>query len=161
MASFDVVSKVDMQEVDNAVNQARKEIGTRYDFRGTKCEIQFDKKSITLLADDQMKLQAMTEILNQRMAKRGIGVRSLEYKEAEASIGGSLRQVIEIKQGISSDDGKKIVNLIKEKGFKKVSAQIQDDQVRVNGPKRDDLQSVIAVLKSDIPLDLQFVNFKE
>jgi len=161
MPSFDVVSKVDMQEVDNAVNQARKEIGTRYDFRGTKCEIQFDKKSITLLADDKMKLQAMTEILNQRMSKRGIGVRSLDYKEAESSMGGSFRQLIEIKQGISSDDGKKIVKLIKDKGFKKVSAQIQQDQVRVNGPKRDDLQAVIAVLKSDIPLDLQFVNFKD
>lgn len=161
MPSFDVVSKVDMQEVDNAVNQARKEIGTRYDFRGTKCEIQFDKKSITLLADDKMKLQAMTEILNQRMSKRGISVRSLDFKDPEDSLGGSLRQLIEIKQGISTEDGKKICKLIKDKGFKKVSAQIQQDQVRVTGPKRDDLQSVIATLKSDIPLDLQFVNFKD
>ena len=161
MPSFDAVSKVDMQEVDNAVNQAKKEIGTRYDFRGTKCEIILETESITLAADDKMKLQAMTEILNQKMVKRGIGVRSLEYKEPETATGGSLRQKIMIKQGISTEDGKKIVKLIKEKGLKKIQAQIQQDQVRVTGPKRDDLQAVIAILKSEVELELQFVNFKD
>ena len=161
MPSFDVVSKVDMQEVDNAVNQARKEIATRYDFRGTKCTIEFDKTSITLLADDKMKLQAMNEILNQKMVKRGVGVRSLDYKDAESSMGESLRQKIEIKQGISTEDAKKIVKHLKDQGLKKVSASIQGDQVRVTGPKRDDLQAAIAALKSGIQLELQFVNFKD
>lgn len=161
MPSFDVVSKVDMQEVDNAINQARKEIDTRYDFRGAKCEIEFDKKAIVLRASDKMKLQAMTEILNQKMSKRGVGVRSLDFKEPEAGTGDSLRQTIEIKQGISTDDAKKIVKLIKEQGLKKVQAQIQGDQVRVTGPKRDDLQAAIAVMKQGVDLELQFVNFKD
>ncbi|MFN8389646.1 MAG: YajQ family cyclic di-GMP-binding protein [Bdellovibrionota bacterium] len=161
MPTFDVVSKVDMQEVDNAVNQARKEIGTRYDFRGTKCSIELENNGITLLADDKMKLQAMTEILNQKMVKRGVGVRSLDFKEPETASGDSLRQQIEIKQGISTDDARKIVKLVKELNLKKVSAQIQGDQVRVNGPKRDDLQAVIAMLKQSANLELQFVNFKD
>ncbi|MBP9837415.1 MAG: YajQ family cyclic di-GMP-binding protein [Proteobacteria bacterium] len=161
MPSFDVVSKVDMQEVDNAINQVKKEIDTRYDFKGTKCEIKLEKDTITLHASDKMKLQAMTEILNQKMVKRGIGVRSLDYKDVEDASLGSLRQKVEIKQGISQEDGKKITKLIKELNMKKVSAQIQGDQVRVNGPKRDDLQTAIAALKSGIELELQFVNFKD
>ena len=161
MPSFDVVSRVDMQEVDNAVNQARKEIDTRYDFRGAKCSIDFDKESIILAASDKMKLQAMTDILNQKMVKRGVGVRSLDYKEPESAMGGSLRQKIELKQGISSDDAKKIVKLIKEKNLKKIQAQIQQDQIRVTGPKRDDLQAVISILKAEVALELQFVNFKD
>ena len=161
MPSFDAVSKVDMQEVDNAVNQVRKEIGTRYDFRGTKCSIELDKTGITLLADDKMKLQAMTDILNQKMVKRGVGTRALDFKEIESAMGESLRQRIDIKQGISTDDARKLVKLIKDQGLKKVTAQIQGDQVRVNGPKRDDLQNVIAILKQDGNLELQFVNFKD
>jgi uncharacterized protein YajQ (UPF0234 family) len=108
-----------------------------------------------------MKLQAMTEILNQKMVKRGVGVRSLDFKEPETASGDSLRQQIEIKQGISTDDARKIVKLVKELNLKKVSAQIQGDQVRVNGPKRDDLQAVIAMLKQSANLELQFVNFKD
>ncbi len=161
MPSFDVVSRIDMQEVDNALNQAKKEIGTRYDFRGTKCEIEFKDEKIILHADDKLKLSAMTEILNQKMVKRGVGVRSLDYKEVESASGGTLRQNIELKQGISTDDAKKISKLIKDKNLKKVSAQIQGDQVRVNGPKRDDLQAVIAILKAEVDLELQFVNFKD
>lgn len=162
MPSFDVVSKVDMQEVDNAINQTRKEIETRYDFRGSKSKIEFDKEQITLHADDDMKLKAITEILNQKMIKRGVGVRALDYKEAEEATGGSLRQIVIIKQGINQDSGRNIVKIIKNLGIKKVQAQIQDDQVRVTGPKRDDLQAVIAGLKQEVKdLDLQFVNFRE
>ena len=161
MPSFDVVSRVDMQEVDNAVNQARKEIATRYDFRSGKSEIQFDKKAITLIADDKMRLEAMVEILNQKMVKRGIGIRSLEYKEPEGASGMMLRQSVELKQGISTDDGRKIVKTIKDAKLKKIQAQIQDDQVRVTAPKRDDLQEAIKLLKAEIELELQFVNFKD
>lgn len=162
MPSFDVVSKVDMQEVDNAINQTRKEIETRYDFRGSKSKIEYDKEQITLHADDEMKLKAITEILNQKMIKRGVGIRALDYKEAEEATGGSLRQIVMIKQGINQDSGRNIVKIIKNLGIKKVQAQIQDDQVRVTGPKRDDLQAVIAGLKQEVKdLDLQFVNFRE
>lgn len=161
MPSFDVVSKVDMQEVDNAVNQVKKELGNRYDFRGSKSEITLDKESITLVAEDNMKLQAMTEILNQKIAKRGVGIRALDYKDPEEATGMSVRQKVLIKQGISQDDGKKIVKLIKEEKLKKIQAQIQQDQVRVTGPKRDDLQEVIALLKDKVDLELQFVNFKD
>lgn len=161
MPSFDVVSQVDMQEVDNAVNQAKKEIGTRYDFRGSKSSIDFDKSAITLNAEDKMKLQAMTDILNQKMVKRGIGVRALDYKEPEEANMGSIRQKIDIRQGISQDDARKIVKTIKDKKLKKVQAQIQQDQVRVQGPSRDNLQDVIAILKEEVDLELQFVNFKD
>lgn len=161
MPSFDVVSRVDMQEVDNAVNQTRKEITTRYDFKNSKSSIELGENSITLIADDKLKLQALTDILNQKMSKRGVGVRSLDYKEAETASGGTLRQKIDIKQGISGDDARKITKLIKEQNIKKLSTQIQDDQVRVTGHKRDDLQQVIRLLKEKIDLELQFVNFKE
>lgn len=165
MPSFDVVSKVDMQEVDNAVNQVRKEISTRYDFRNSKSSVDFDKtankESITINADDKMKLSAITDMLNQKMVKRGVGVRALDYQEEEQAMGGSIRQKVLIKQGIKTEDGKKINKLIKELGLKKVSSQIQQEQVRVNGPSRDDLQTVIRVLKEKIELELQFVNFKD
>lgn len=163
MPSFDVVSKVDLQEVDNAVNQVIKEIGNRYDFRGSKSSIELDKKelTITVVADDKMKLKSITEILNEKIAKRGVGVRALDYQEPKDASLGSLRQVVKIKQGISQDDAKEMVKKIKAANFKKVSAQIQGDQVRVTAPKKDELQQVIALLKSQVNLELQFVNFKD
>lgn len=163
MPSFDVVSRVDVQELDNAFNQALKEVQTRYDLKNSKSTIELDKKELvmTLLADDKMKLQALTDILNQRLAKRGIGLRSLDYKDVEDASGGTLRQKVVVKQGISTEDGREIVKLVKELGLKKVQAQIQQDQVRVTGPKRDDLQEAIAGLKKFPKLELQFVNFKE
>ena len=161
MPSFDVVSKVDMQEVDNAVNHTRKEIENRYDFRGSKSKLELDKESITITADDDMKLKAMQEILSQKCVKRGVGVRSLDFKEPEKAGGMMVRQKVMIKQGISQDDGRLIVKTIKDAGLKKIQAQIQQDQVRVTGPKRDDLQAVIQLLKENIKLDLQFVNFKD
>ena len=161
MPSFDVVSKVDMQEVDNAVNQTKREIENRYDFRGSKSKVELDNDSITITADDDMKLKAMQEILSQKCSKRGVSVRSLDFKEPEKAGGMMLRQKIMIKQGISQDDGRLIVKTIKDAGLKKIQAQIQQDQVRVTGPKRDDLQAVIQLLKENIKLDLQFVNFKD
>ena len=161
MPSFDVVSRVNMQEVDNAVNQVKKEIGHRYDFRNSKSTIELDDTSITILADDNMKLSAMRDILSEKMAKRGVGLRSLDFAEPEAASLGFVRQKITIKQGISTDDGKKIVKLIKDANVKKVQAQIQQDQVRVTGQKRDDLQAVIRMLKESVELELQFVNFKD
>jgi uncharacterized protein YajQ (UPF0234 family) len=161
MPSFDVVSRVDMQEVDNAVNQVIREMQQRYDFKNSKSSVEFDKKAIILHAEDKMKLRAMTEMLNEKIAKRGVGVKALDYKDPEEATGGTYRQQVEIKQGISTDDGKKIAKMIKEANLKKVQAQIQGDQVRVTGPKRDDLQEVIQLLKTNVNLELQFVNFKD
>ena len=161
MPTFDVVSEVDMQEVDNAINQARKEISTRYDFKGSSSSIEWEKTTITLNADDKMKLSALEEILKQKLSKRGIGPRALDFKEPEKSSGDGLRQLVEIRQGIAIEDARKIVKLIKDKKLKKVQAQIQSDQVRVSGPKRDDLQGVIAILKEEVDLELQFINFRD
>lgn len=161
MPSFDVVSQINQQEVDNAVNQALREIEHRYDFKNSKSTIEYDKKNITLLADDDMKLKALKQILSEKMAKRGVGLRALDFKTPESGAGGSLRQKVEIKQGISQDDGRMIVKLIKEQGLKKVQAQIQQDQVRVLGPKKDDLQTVMTLLREKVELELQFVNFKD
>ena len=162
MPSFDVVSKVDMQEVDNAVNQAKKEVATRYDLKNSKSSIELDKTSIILLAEDNMKLKALVEILSQKAAKRNIGLRSLDFQEPEKAGGDSLRQRVLIKQGISVDNGRKMVKLIKDMKLKKVQAQIQDEQLRVSGPKRDDLQQVISLLKKEITnLELQFVNYRD
>lgn len=161
MPSFDVVSQINLQEVDNAVNQALKEIEHRYDFKNSKSTIEYDKKNITLLADDDMKLKALKQILSEKMAKRGVGLRSLDFKTPESGAGNSLRQKVDLKQGISQDDGRMIVKLIKEQGLKKVQAQIQQDQVRVLGPKKDDLQAVMTLLREKVELELQFVNFKD
>lgn len=164
MPSFDIVSEVNLQEVDNAINQVRKEIGTRYDFKGSIAEIKFTEKDskLEILADDKMKLQALVEILNQKMSKRGISLKSLDYKDPEKASGDALRQTVILKQGISTDDGRKLVKKIKELPVKKVQAQIQDDQVRVTAPKRDDLQEVIQALKASVDdIDLQFTNFRD
>ncbi len=161
MPSFDVVSQVDMQEIDNAVNQAKRELEHRYDFRGSKSKIEFDRKNITLTGDDDMKLKAMKEILNQKMVKRNIGLKSLVYKDPESAAGTMLKQQIEITQGISTEKAREIVKKIKDLKLKKVQAQIQGEQVRVSGPKRDTLQEIIQMLKSEINLELQFVNFKD
>lgn len=162
MPSFDVVSTVDMQEVDNAVNQTKKEIATRYDFRGSKSKIEHEKNTITMLSEDSLKLKAMKEILSQKMVKRGVGMRALDFKEPEKAGGDMQRQIVEVKEGISTEQGRKIVKLIKDEKLKKVQSQIQQDQVRVSGPKRDVLQDVIAFLKEKITdIELQFVNFRD
>jgi cyclic-di-GMP-binding protein len=161
MPSFDVVSKVDLQEVDNAVNQVKKEIGTRYDFKSKKCSIELEKKEIVIAAENKLLHEAMVQMLKEKATKRGIGVRSFDFKEPEVATGGTLRQKVLLKEGISTEDGKKIVKIIKESGIK-VQAQIQDLQVRVTGKKRDELQEVIATLKQQVTdLELQYVNMKD
>lgn len=162
MPSFDVVSQVDLQEIDNAMNQTKKEIATRYDFKGLLAEIEIEDKKITIKASDKMKLEAINEILRQKMSKRGISPKALKFEEAEKASGDTLRQVVIIQEGISTEQGKKIAKLIKEQNLKKIQAQIQGDQVRISGPKRDDLQLAIAVLKEKIDdMALQFVNFRD
>ncbi|MRR34336.1 YajQ family cyclic di-GMP-binding protein [bacterium] len=161
MPSFDIVSKVDMQEVDNAVNQAVKEIGQRYDFKGSKSEVTLEKDSIKILADDDFRLKAIVDILQSKFIKRAISPKALQYGKAETASGGMVRQIVTIQQGISKEKGKEVVAVIKEAKLK-VQGQIQDDQVRVTGKNRDDLQEAIRTLKGkDLGIELQFVNFRD
>jgi len=161
MPSFDIVSKVDMQEVDNAVNQTVKEIAQRYDFKGSKSEISQEKDTIKVLADDDFKLKAVIDILQSKFLKRGISIKALQYGKAENASGGMVRQIITIQQGVSKERGKEIIAAIKETKLK-VQAQIMEDQVRVTGKNRDDLQETIALLKGkDLGIEMQYVNFRE
>jgi cyclic-di-GMP-binding protein len=161
MPSFDIVSKVDMQEVDNAVNQTIKEISQRYDFKGSKCEVTQETDAVKILADDDFRLKAIIEILQSKFIKRGISVKALQYGKAENASGGMVRQIITIQQGVSKEKGKEINSVIKESKLK-VQSQIQDDQVRVTGKNIDDLQEVIRILKGkDLDIELQFVNFRQ
>ena len=161
MPSFDIVSKVDMQEVDNAVNQAIKEIGQRYDFKGSKCQITPEKDSVKILADDDYKLKAVVDVLQSKFLKRSISIKALQYGKVEPASGGMVRQIITVQQGISKEKAKEITTAIKESKLK-VQAQIQDDQVRVIGKNRDDLQEAIQLLKGkDMDVEMQFTNFRE
>ncbi len=158
--SFDVVSEVDMQEVDNAVNQAKKEIGTRYDFRGSKAEISFEGDTIKIIGDDEYKLNAIIDVLKGKMVKRNVAIKNLDYGKVEPAAGATVRQIITIKKGITKENAKEVVKAIKNMKIK-VQASIQEDQVRVSGKDKDDLQAVIQMLKQlDIPVELQFVNFR-
>lgn len=158
--SFDVVSTVDLQEVTNAVQQARKEITTRYDFRNSKSELTFADDIITLLSDDEYKLGAVQEVLRGKLVKRGVSLKNFDEGKVVPAAGGTVRQEWKLKQGLDQDNAKKITKLIKDKKLK-VNAQIMADQVRVTGKDKDTLQEVIAVLKAtDFPVDLQFVNYR-
>ncbi|MFH1283073.1 MAG: YajQ family cyclic di-GMP-binding protein [bacterium] len=158
--SFDIVSKINFQEVTNAIDQAAREISNRYDFKGTKSQIQQEKEDVVILADDDYKLKSILEILLKRFASRGIPTKNLRYKQKEPAQGGCIRQRISIQQGIPQETAKQIVRLIKDNKFK-VQASIQSDQVRVSSKAKDELQVVIAYLKnSNIDLDLQFVNYR-
>lgn len=160
MPSFDIVSKVDMQEVDNAVNQALKEIGQRYDFKGTHNEINLEGEGIVLLGADDYKLQAVVDVLKGKLVKRGVSPKCLDFGKKEPASGGAVRQRIAIVQGISKEKGKEIAKRIKDTKLK-VQAQIMDDQVRVSGKKIDDLQQVMQLLKGeDLGIELQFVNMR-
>lgn len=160
MPSFDIVSKVDMQEVDNAINQTVKEIAQRYDFKGSKCEVTLEKESIKVLADDDFKLKAVIDILQSKFIKRNISPKALQYGKAEQASGSMVRQIITLQVGISKEKAKEIGQVIKETKLK-VQSQIQDDQLRVTGKNIDDLQEVIRVLKGkDLDIDMQFVNFR-
>lgn len=158
--SFDIVSKVDMQEVNNAINQAQKEIDTRFDFKNSKSSIDLDKEDITLTSDDEFKLQNVMDILQSKLTKRGISIKNLEYGKVEPASGATVRQKIKLKQGIAQDMAKKINTIIKDSKLK-VQSQIQGDQLRVTGKSRDDLQRIIQLLKgADLPIELQFINFR-
>lgn len=160
MPSFDVVSKIDMQEVDNAVNQAVKEISTRYDFKGTTNELELSDEGIKILAADDYKLKAIKEILIGKLVKRKVSAKCFDYGAEEPASGGAVRQKATIVQGISKEKGKEIVKLIKATKLK-VQAQIMEDQVRVTGKKLDDLQAVIQELKQkDLGVELQFENMR-
>jgi uncharacterized protein YajQ (UPF0234 family) len=159
-SSFDIVSKVDPQEVDNAINQALREIETRFDFKGSKSNIEVEKEELVLTSDDEYKLKSVIDILEGKLFKRGISLKNLEFGKIESAAGGTVRQKVKIKQGIEQDDAKKINILIRDSKIK-VKSQIQGDQVRVSGKNRDDLQQIIQLLKqADIPIDLQFVNYR-
>ena len=158
--SFDVVSEVNMQEVDNAINQAVKEISQRSDFRGSKASITLEEETIKVVADDDYKLQSVIDILQTKCIKRGVSIKNLDYGKVEAASQGTVRQLITVKKGISKEKGKDVVAAIKNMKLK-VQAQIMDDQVRVSGKDKDELQKVIGNLKQqDFGIELQFVNFR-
>ncbi|MFM8270393.1 MAG: YajQ family cyclic di-GMP-binding protein [Pseudomonadota bacterium] len=162
MPSFDIVVKTDLQEVDNAINQAQKELGQRYDFKGSKSKIEWDKKNeVSVVGDDEYKLKAVVEILEGKFAKRGISLKNLTYSKIEPSFEGTVRQKVTLAQGIPGEKAKEINRLIKDSKIK-VSSQHQDEQVRVTGKKRDDLQEVMALMrKTDLGLEFQFQNFRD
>ena len=158
--SFDIVSKADPQEVKNAIDQAEREISTRFDFRNSMSEIKLDKDTLTLLSDHETQMKALIDVIQSKLIKRGIDIRFLEYGKLEEASKDTVRQVVTIKNGLATETAKKITKLIKDKGLK-VNAQIQDQQVRVTSKSKDDLQSVINALKgADIDVPLQFTNYR-
>ena len=162
-ASFDITSTIDFQEVDNALNQARKEVGQRYDFKGVTADITLSTadNTLTLLADDEFKMNALWEIVQTRLVRRGVPVKNFKAPESEAAAGGKMRRVIAIQQGIPIEAAREIVKFIKDKKLKKVQAAIQADQVRVTSPSKDDLQEAIRVLREhDFGVALQFGNYR-
>ncbi|KAB7704972.1 YajQ family cyclic di-GMP-binding protein [Bacillus aerolatus] len=158
--SFDIVSKVDFSEVTNAITQAMKEVQTRYDFKGSKSEISLDNEELVLLSDDEFKLGQLKDVLLGKLIKRSVPVKNLDYGKMEGASGGTVRQRAKMVQGIDKDTAKKINSLIKESGLK-VKSQIQEDQLRVTGKNKDDLQKIMAAVReADLPVDVQFVNFR-
>jgi hypothetical protein len=158
--SFDIVSNVDLMEVSNAVQQAMKEIRQRFDFKGSVSEIAHEKETLTLHSDDESRLKSVIDILQGKLVKRGVSLRALEYGKIEPAAKGSVRQVVTVRKGIPAEKAKEIIKFIKGTGIR-VQAQIQEDQVRVVGKKRDDLQAVIQAVKGrDFGLDLQFTNYR-
>jgi uncharacterized protein YajQ (UPF0234 family) len=158
--SFDIVSTVDMQEVDNAVNQATKEIGQRYDFKNSKSKVEIEGESLKILADDDYKLRSIVDIVKDKMIKRKVPIKNLGFEKVEEASGGMLRQIVKIQNGIETEKARAIVKDIKQLGLK-VQAQIMELQVRVSGKNRDDLQAVIQALKAnDYGVELQFVNYR-
>ena len=158
--SFDIVCKVDMQEVTNALDQARREIETRYDLKGSKNEVKLEEADITLTVADEMKLKAVIDILQSKLHKRGVPLKALDYGKVEEASGGALRQKIAIQQGIPIEKAREIVRLVRDSKVR-VQAAIQEDQVRVSGKNRDDLQKIIALVKEkDFGIALQFTNYR-
>lgn len=162
-SSFDVSTGADLQEVDNAVNQARKEIAQRYDFKGTNCTIAFDraKPEIQLEADDDFRMRAVFDVLQAKLIKRGVPVKNLQVGEIEEASGGRTRRTIGLTQGIPTDTAKAMVKAIKGRDFKKVQAAIQGDELRVSSPSKDTLQEVMAFLRGgDWGIELKFGNYR-
>ena len=162
MPTFDVVSEVDMQEVKNAVDQARREVSTRYDFKDTNSEIELSGHELKLHTSTEDRMKALIEVLQEKLVRRNISLKALDYGKLEEAAKGTVRQVVTLKAGVSSDYAKKINVFIKDLKLKGVNSQTQGDQVRVTGKKRDDLQQVIAALKAeDFDIPLQFQNFRD
>lgn len=162
-ASFDITSNVDLQEVDNAVNQARKEIAQRYDFKGSKAEIELDRAENTLVltAEDNFKLDAVLEVLQSKLIKRSVPVKNLEIGDIEQAGGGTAKRTIKLQQGVPTEKAKDIVKFLKDAKLKKVQGAIQADQVRVTSPSKDDLQDAMRLLRGhDFGIELQFGNFR-
>src|SRR6266511_871590 len=161
MPSFDIVSQVNSMEIENAVNLARKELANRFDFKGSQAEIVLKKNEIKLSAEDRFKMKGLTEIVIGKIAKRNISLKSVEQCEPEVSPLGHARQLIKIRQGIPTDIAKQVTGFIRDGKFK-VTTQIQDQQIRVTGKSRDELQAVIAAVRAkDFPVALQFQNFRD
>jgi cyclic-di-GMP-binding protein len=161
MPSFDVVCKLDLQEVDNAVNQTLREVAQRFDFKGARTEVRREESTVHLHSDDNFKVKALSEILREKLAKRGIPLKALDAKPIEPGPAGTAKQRIELQQGIATEKAREIVKLIKDRKLK-VQAAIQADQVRVTGKKRDDLQTVMGLLREqDLDIAMQFVNFRD
>jgi len=162
-SSFDVSTNLDLQEVDNAVNQATKELAQRYDFKGTKCTIEFDRKegALKIDADDDYRLKAVMQVLREKLSKRGVPLKNLDEKEVEIGTMGRARQVVGLKQGIDSETAKKISKEVRDQQFKKVQVQIQGEELRVLSPSKDTLQEVMAFLRSkDFGVELKFGNYR-
>ena len=159
-SSFDVVSRVDRQELDNALNQTRKEIENRFDFKHSKTSIDSDGKKITLISDDELKMKNVVDMLQSKAVRRGIDIKAFEFGAVEPAAGDTVRQVVTLRSGIPKDEGRELLAHIK--GLKlKVTAQYQDDQIRVSGKNKDDLQKVIAALRAmEFKFPLQFVNYR-
>lgn len=162
MPSFDVVSEVDRQEMRNAIDQAQREIATRYDFKNTESSIEQSDLVLTLRTSSEDRLTALRTVIEEKLVKRGVSLKGLDYGKIEEATHNSVRQVLTVKVGISSDKAREINKMIKEKGPKGISSQTQGETVRVTGKKRDDLQAVIATLKgADLGIPLQFQNFRD
>ena len=161
MPSFDVVSEIDHQEVRNAVDQAQRELTTRYDFKGTNSTIEQANLTLTLRSASEDRLRAVRQVLEERLVKRGVSLKGLDFGKIEEAAGGTVRQVATLTEGISSDKARELNGFIKQLGVKGIQSQTQGDQLRVSGKKRDDLQAVIAALKAaDLGIPVQFENFR-
>ncbi len=163
-ASFDVTSTVDLQEVDNAVNQARKEVGQRYDFKGSRADIEFDRLTgtLTLVADDEFKMQALWDVLQTRFVRRGVPTKNVKLGEIEAAANATVRRQLTLQQGIPSETARAIVKFLKDRKLRKVQAAIQADQLRITSPSKDDLQTVMQLLREqDFGIELHFGNYRD
>ena len=160
MPSFDVVCKLDLQEVGNAINQTLKEVGQRFDFKGSNTQVRLEERTLHLASADEFKVRAVSEILKEKLARRQVPLKALQEKPVEPGPAGTAKQQIDLQEGIATDKAREIVKLVKDTKLK-VQVAIQGDQVRVTGKKRDELQQVIALLRGkDLGIAMQFVNFR-